>query len=253
MEQEKSFYQGKIKELIILALVLGVIVLGALAILRDKIMQNNDYQFSVSAEGKATAKPDIANISFGFQTDIKKTVSEAVSEAGDRMNKVIAELVALKIDKNDIMTTQYNLNPIYSYAKDTGKQNLDGYQLSETVMVKIRNLDVIGEAIQKATAAGANQTGNIVFKIDNEDALKAAARSEAIKKAEAKAASIAQESGLKLGKLINVYEGGYVQPMFSNNFAYEAKAGSPASAAIPDVQSGQMEVMVNITLSYKVK
>lgn len=255
-EEKDNFYYGaKLKMAIILVLVLGAIGLGALAILRDKIMQNDNYQFSVTGEGKATSKPDIATISFGVQTETKKAVSEAVSDGNKKMNEVIAELIKLQIDKKDIMTTQYNLNPVYSYSPNTGKQALDGYQLTQTVTVKIRNLDIIGEAIQAAAAVGANQTGNIVFTIDDQDALKAQARSEAIAKAEAKAQSIAEESGLKLGKLINVYEGGAYEPVYSNNFAYgggEMKALS-APAAIPDIQSGQMEIKVSVTLSYKVK
>lgn len=240
--------------IVVFVLVLGAIALGTLAILRDKIMQNNDYQFSVSGEGKATSKPDIATISFGVQTETKKTVSEAVSDGNKKMNAVIAELIKLKIDKKDIMTTQYNLNPVYSYAPNTGKQVLDGYQLAQTVTVKIRNLDIIGEAIQAAATVGANQTGNIVFTIDDQEALKAQARSEAIAKAEAKAQAIAKESGLKLGKLVNVSEGSVAEPMYSNNFAYaDAKAVGGGIIATPDIQSGQMEIKVNITLSYKVK
>lgn len=251
MEQEKI---GKLKMIVVLFLVVGAIGLGALAILRDKIMQNNDYQFSVTAEGKATAKPDIATISFGAQTETKKTVAEAVSDGNDKMNKIIAELVSLNVDKKDILTTQYSLNPVYSYVQDTGKQNLDGYILLQSVTVKVRNLEVIGNIVQKVTAVGANQVGNIIFTIDNQDSLKAEARAQAIKKAQAKAQDMAKESGLKLGKLVNVMEGGLMDPVYTNNFAYaNDQMKSAPQAAIPDIQSGQMEIKVDVTLSYKVK
>lgn len=253
MEQEKCSHHGKLKMLVALFLVLGAIGLGALAILRDKIMQNNDYQFSVTAEGKVAAKPDIATISFGAQTGTKKTVAEAVGEGNDRMNKIIDELVKLNIDKKDILTTQYSLNPVYSYVPDTGKQNLDGYLLLQSVTVKVRKIESIGDVVQKVTAAGANQTGNIVFTIDDQESLKAEARAQGIKKAQEKAAAIAQESGLKLGKLINVMEGGFIDPVYTNNFAYANEMKVAPQAAIPDIQSGQMEIKVNVTMSYKIK
>lgn len=251
MEQEKI---GKLKMIAVLFLVVGAIGLGALAILRDKIMQNNDYQFSVTAEGKATAKPDIATVSFGAQTGTRKTVAEAVNEGNAKMNKIIDELAALNIDKKDILTTQYSLNPVYSYVEDTGKQNLDGYMLIQAVTVKIRDLNVIGNAVQRVTSVGANQVGNIVFTIDSQDSLKAQARSEAIKKAQVKAQDMAKESGLKLGKLVNVMEGGFMDPVYTNSFAYAGdRMKSSPQADIPDIQSGQMEIKVDITLTYKIK
>ena len=265
MEQttDKKCCGGKIKMAIVLILVIGAIVLGALAILRDKITQNNDYQVSVSAQGKVTAKPDIANLTFGIQTGTKNTVADANKDANDKMNAIVAVLVALGVSKDDIKTTQYNLNPVYSYPANSAPK-LSGYSLDEQIIVKVRNLDNVGPAIQKATEAGANYSNGLVFTIDDQDKLKDEARADGIKKAQAKAKAIEQESGIKLGKLISVQEGAFYAPVFTNNFAYDQKSvmgsgigGGPSSAvaapAIPDIQSGNMDITIDVSLVYKVK
>jgi len=258
MEHEKCSCGGKLKSIIVLILVIGAIGLGALAILRDKITQNNDYQVSISAQGKVTAKPDLANLTFGIQTGTKSTAAEATKDADNKMNTVINELVKLDISKDDIKTTQYNLTPVYTYPT-TNTPKLIGYNLDEQITVKIRNLDNVGQAIQKATTAGANYSNNLVFTIDDQDKLKDEARADAIKKAEAKAKAIEQESGIKLGKLISVQEGSFSMPVYAND-AYAEKSvmgvgGGIVSSTptIPNVQTGNMDITIDVSLVYKVK
>ncbi|HTW96947.1 MAG TPA: SIMPL domain-containing protein [Candidatus Methylomirabilis sp.] len=264
MDEEKCVHHhGKIKMLVVLVLVLGVITLGILALLRDKILQNNQYQFSVSAEGKIYAKPDIATVNFSVQTAVSKNIGDIVKDGDKKMNAIISALNALKIDNKDIQTTEYQLTPIYNYSVcpmntvssiPCQNQNvLQGYQLTEGVTVKIRDLTVVGDAIQKAIAAGANQTGDVSFTIDDSDALQAQARAQAITKAVAKAKDTEKESGIKLGKLINVSEGSSPMPIYApTSFAMDKSVGSGVAAA-PSIQSGQLLVTVDVTLTYKVK
>jgi uncharacterized protein len=260
MEQENCFHHGKFKMIVVLVLVLGVVALGILAILRDKIMQNDQYQFTVSADGKVMAPPDIATVDFNVQTAISKNIGDIVKEGNTKMNAIIDALTALKIDKKDIQTTQYQLNPIYNYpviTLDSMRSNqtvLQGYQLTEGITVKIRDLNTVGDAIQAAIAAGANQTGGVSFTIDDQDKLKGEARADAINKAIQKAQDIAKQSGLKLGKLINVAESSGSIPYYANSsFETKAVGGGVAAAPAPSIQSGQLEIDDTVMLTYKVK
>ena len=260
------------KNLVVTLLIIGAFSLGALAILREKITQNDQERFNVSAEGKIFAKPDIANITLSVVTDTKKEAQEAVQEGAEKMNQVIDKLGELGVDKKDIKTTQYSINPKYEYLKevnsevleidnveyirptDNGKRMIVGYTLNQSVTVKIRDLEKIGDIIKESTDMGANQTGGVSFTIDDTDELKKQARSEAIKEAKEKANEIADESGLQLGKLVNVSEYEGYTPVYRNDYAYAESAIFEAdSAAIPDIESGEMEVTVNVTLTYKVK
>jgi uncharacterized protein len=272
-QQENCFHHGhKLKMILVLALVLGVIAMGVLAILRDKIMQNDQNQFVVTAQGKITAPPDIAAVDFSVQSTISKNIGDIVKDGNTKMNAIIAALTKLKIDKADIQTNQYQLNPIYNYPVITSKSFpagssansgstmsttqtvLQGYQLTEGISVKIRDLSSVGDVIQAAIAAGANQAGGVSFTIDDQDKLKAQARALAITKAMEKAKTIAKQSGLKLGKLINVTENTGPLPYYANTYETTAKSavgggGAPSAS----IQSGSLEITDDVVLTYKVK
>jgi uncharacterized protein len=263
MEQERCSHGGKLKMIVALVLVLGVIALGVLAILRDKIMQTNDYQFSVTAEGKVTAPPDIATVDFSVQSTISKNIGDIVKDGNTKMNAIIAALTALKIDKADIQTNQYDLTPIYNYPVYNGaitpssnQTVLQGYQLTEGIEVKIRDLNSVGDVISQSIAAGANQSGDVTFTVDDQNKLKSEARADAIAKAIQNAKDIAAESGLKLGKLINVSDTYNPVPIYANT-AMDMKAlGGGVAAApsvAPSIQSGSLEITDDVTLTYKVK
>lgn len=253
--------------IVILVLVLGAIALGILAILRDKILQNDQNQFVVTAEGKITAPPDIATVDFSVQSTISKNIGDIVKDGNTKMNAIIAALKVLKIDAKDIQTNQYQLNPVYNYPVVTNslasgmttsatQTVLQGYQLTQGITIKIRDLNTVGDVIQAAIAAGANQAGGVSFTLDDQDALRAQARALAITKAIDKAKTIAQQSGLKLGELINVTENTGPVPYYANSYNAMDKslsAGAVPTAVAPTIQSGSLDVTDDVILTYKVK
>jgi len=278
MEQNEKCcsHGGKIKMIIVLVLVLGAITLGILAILRDKIMQNDQNQFTVTAEGKVTAPPDIATVDFSVQSTISKNIGDIVKDGNTKMNAIIAALTKLKVDKADIQTDQYQLNPIYNYPVITtggpivpmigsvsGGSNgstisstqtvLQGYQLTEGITVKIRDLNNVGNAISAAIAAGANQAGDVSFTIDDQNKLKSEARADAIAKAVQQAKDIAKESGLKLGELINVSDSANPIPYYANSMALAPSVAGGAEKVVPSIQTGSLDITDDVTLTYKVK
>lgn len=235
---------------LLLILCIAAIVIVALVVVSDKTDAQD--RFSVSATGKVFAKPDVANLTIGFQTEVKATAAEAVKENSEKMNKIIEALKALAIETKDIKTTNYNLNPLYDWTQ-TGGQRLRGYQVSQNVTIKIRELDNIGEAIAKTTEKGANQIGNVSFTIDDEDELKAQARDEAIEKAKAKAEDIAKKTGMKLGKIVSVYENQvyYPEARYASDMALGIGGGGAIEA--PSIEVGENEVSVEINVTYEVK
>jgi uncharacterized protein len=256
MENEKKCMMHDAKFVLSLVLVLGMIALGVLSILRDRIVYQDNNQMSVSAEGEMFAKPDIATISFGVQTERAAEAVDATKDGTLKMNAVMAELEELGVESKDVKTTQYNLNPVYSYGRLDGIRNLIGYELYQAATVKIRDLEKIGEIVEAVSTVGANQIGNVNFTIDDQDELQAAAREDAIAKAKEKAEAIAKAAGISLGKIINVYESSNPQPMmYRNEYAYadSAGVGMGGGGEIPDIASGEMEVTVNVTLVYKIK
>ena len=256
-------------------LVVGVLVffVGEMFLQQKTLDQQNTYQITVSGEGKVYVKPDVALISLGVATQAA-TVADVTKSNTEKMNAVIAAVKKMGVADKDIQTTNYNLTPVYdNYIVPTAVPTaggvsmmypssgsgimrtgttLKGYKLEQDVQVKIRDFTKIGDILSQATANGANQVGDLQFTIDNPEQFKEQARAQAIAKAKTNAQNLSKESGINLGKLINVYEN-YIYPM-----AYSAKAvgmggGVAESAPSPTIQPGQQEIDVTINLTYQVR
>ncbi len=233
---------------------MAILALTAIVISAFYFFNKTDQEdrFSVSGSAVVYAKADIANISVGLKTEVKKTAAEATLENSKTMNKILEAVRDLEIEDKDIKTTNYNLRPVYNWTESRG-QELKGYEVSQNVTLKIRNLESIGAIIEKTTELGANQVGDINFTIDDEFELKNEAREMAIEKAKEKAGLIASQAGLKLGKLKGVSETSYspIIPTYSN--AMKEMAFDSVAGGAPSIEVGQNEIRAEVTLIYEVK
>lgn len=250
--------------------VLGVVGAGWVFSQFGALPQNQPHEIQVSGEGKAYLKPDIALVSFGVTAQAPKS-QDAVNQGNVKMNAVITAIKSLGVEDKDIQTTGYNLSPVYSYnrggvipmeSKGTGASTpmyypvpsnpvITGYSLEQHISVKIRNFDNVNAILDKATVAGATNVGQLSFTVDSPEMARAEARKKAIEAAKEKIKNIAKESGLQVGKLVNVYEGynNYPQPMYAEAMAKDSGGGSVP----PQIQTGQMEISSTVTLTYQVK
>lgn len=244
IELSNRFYK------LILVLVVGVVVsyLGGLMYQFKSLPQNYPQQLSVTGEGKAYAKPDIAVVVLGVYTEALKS-QDAVDQNNTKMNGVIKSIKDLGIEDKDIQTTNYTLNSLYDYTENGSL--FKGYTLDQRVSVKIRDFAKISMVLDKATAGGANNVGDLQFTVDNPEKAKAEARALAIAQAKEKAESLFKQTGLRKGRLMNVYDnspyGGYGYGMGGSMAV--PMVDNKVSVA-PDIQSGQLEYMVSVTLSY---
>ncbi len=210
------------------------------------------YTITIDGEGKITAIPDIAEISLGIQTD-KVTVATAQKENTDKMNKIIAELKGMGIEAKDIQTTNYSIYPRYDW--NEGKQTLLGYTVSQSVTVKIRNLDKIGDIVDKAGSLGANQVSSLSFTIDEPEVIKQQAREKALINAKEKAEALAKVAGVKLGKLVSFTESSSpVYPVYRDYAMKSDVAGMGGAEALPapTVEPGSQDVIINVMVTYEV-
>ena len=211
---------------------------------------------SVSGIGEIYAKPDLALIDFSVLTE-KKTVGEAMAENTKKMNSVIEAIKSQEVEEKDLKTTSFNINPRYEYQKieteiypyPPGKRVLVGYEVTQSLEVKIRNMEKIGNIIEGATAAGANEVGDLQFTIDKQDELKSQARKEAIEKAKVMAKEIAGQLGVKLVKITNFSENAIAPipyPYFMENAAEGGKVGTP------QIQTGENKIEVQVSITYEI-
>jgi uncharacterized protein len=211
-----------------------------------------DYprEFSVSGEGKAIALPDIAVINLGVRTEnIKSEV--VVQENTQKMNAILQAVKELGIEERDIQTVNYSFNPEYNYWE--GRRTLRAYVLTQEIRVKIRDFAKIGEVLESSSSKGANIIGSLSFEVEDLEAVKQLARAQAIEKAKEKAQAIAKQAGIKLGKVINIYES-YYGPYYDRVDGYgSSKEIAPIAAAVPQIQPGEMEITSTINIVFKIK
>ncbi|MHB8651975.1 MAG: SIMPL domain-containing protein [Minisyncoccota bacterium] len=216
---------------------------------------------SVSGEGERFAKPDLAILSFTVR-DTKNTVADAQKTVTAKIDAVETALKALGIAGKDIKTAGYTMNPHYefnaalypcpAYNCPPGKQVLTGYEVVQTVEVKIRTIDSTGAVLGKLGELGVTEVGSVSFSIENEDAIKAEARGEAIAKAKEKAQTLADQLGVSLARVVSFSEsnggGGPIYMMKAEN----ASAGT-AVPTPPSVPVGENRIVSDVTVTYEIR
>jgi len=208
------------------------------------------YTITLAGEGKVTAVPDIAEVSLGIVTS-KVKVADAQKENTTKMNQLIKELKGLGIADKDITTNNYSIYPTYDY--NTGRQTLTGYQVSQNVTVKIRDLSKSGDVLALAGKSGVNQLGGLSFTIDDPQKLQQQAREKALLDAKQKIQALADVAGVKLGKLVSFTESGNAVPYPRMMYGEMKAISSDTSAApAPDIQVGSQDIIIDVSVTYEV-
>ncbi len=210
--------------------------------------------FRVSAVGEVYAKPDTVEINLGVEKEAK-TVAKAQKEINEINSRLIDSLKELGVEKKDIKTTQYRINPRYEYERQSGKRNLVGYSATVSILVKTKDFEKLNQIIDSATAVGVNRLNGLSFVIEDKDAVVAEARDEAINKAKDKAKAIAKSSGMSLGRIINVSvsDNGYYPVPRAYEMDMMKGSGAEEMAEVTQVEAGETKISVRVTLSYEIK
>lgn len=192
---------------------------------------------SVSATADATRVPDVATISTGVVTQAADA-NAAMRANAVQMDKVMSAIRAAGIAERDIQTSGINLNPQYKYVENQ-PPSIVGYQASNNVNVKVRDLSKLGKVLDAFVANGANQINGPSFEVDKPDEAYDEARLAALKKAQARADTYAGALGLKVRRIVSVSEGGASLPqpmpmmraMAADGYAKETSV-SPGEASL---------------------
>ena len=168
---------------------------------------------SVSATADAKRVPDVATISTGVVTQAADA-NAAMRANAAQMDKVMAAIRAAGIAERDIQTSGISLNPNYKYGENQ-PPTIVGYQASNTVNVKVRDLSKLGRVLDTLVAQGANQVNGPSFEVDKPDEAYDEARVAALTKAQARAQTYADALGLKVRRIVSISEGGasFPRPM----------------------------------------
>lgn len=205
-------------------------------------------KINVSATGKTDVAPDRAIVTAGILTQ-GKTAREAMIGNATLMTTVYDELESAGIPQKNVTTSQLSLQPRFNY-QDRRSPRIDGYDARNTLTVKSDDIDQVGPLLDALVKAGVNNINGVRFAVKDPKAARDKARTDAIREAKAKAESMAEAAGVRLGKLLSINEsgGGYnPQPMMMarGNFAEAAMDSTPISA-------GEQTMSVSVNLQYEI-
>lgn len=206
-------------------------------------------EISVQGQGEIEVKPEIAKVTVGLQTGPQPNAKAALDLLGRRFTEVVAAVRALGVKEEDVKTTNFSVHPVYDYTE--GRQTLRGFEASEQVEVKVRNLEKAGEVLARATAAGANVVGDISFEVAEPNLLQTKAQEKAITDARAKADVLAKALGVRLGRVKTFSAGGEEPkgPVFTR--ALEAVGGEGPVA--PPVPPGLYSVQATVSVTFELR
>jgi hypothetical protein len=192
--------------------------------------------------------PDIAIISAGVVTR-SPTATGALSEAADRMAKVLAALKRAGVEDRDIQTSNVSLNPEYRYEENKPPQ-LVGYTASNTVNVRFRDIGNSGKILDALVSQGANQINGPNLTIDKPEAALDEARAKAIATARARADLYARSLGLRVARVVAVSEsGGYAPPPPMPPMVMQAGL----ARADTKIEPGEQRLQVTLAVTFELQ
>lgn len=203
-----------------------------------------DNTVAVSGTGRVSGVPDVLRLDMGVQRT-GNDVNEALNAANADVVRIKKALDRYDVDDKDIQTSQLSINPHFE-----GNGKINGYDVFQTLAVKLRDLDKAGRAISDAAAAGGNATriNGVSFDIEDNAELISAARDAAFSDAKAKAEQYAKLSGRKLGKVVQVSEDTQFD---SGPIPYAtARAADSAEKSVP-IEAGSQQVSVNSNVTWE--
>jgi hypothetical protein len=212
----------------------------AAAVLAPLSVQAADRLVTVSGEATVSVAPDMAVIRIGV-TSGAKTAREASDANAKQMTAVLAAIKDAGIADRDVQTSRLSLQPQYDPNKG-GTARLLGFQVTNQLTVKMRDIDKLPSILDRAIAAGANEMSGIEFVVSEQSKLLDQARSEAIADARRKAELYAHAAGVKVGHVVAIAEEGSAPPP---RLMQALRAG-----AVP-VAPGEQTLRAVVTVSYE--
>ncbi|MBN2971200.1 SIMPL domain-containing protein [Roseomonas aeriglobus] len=202
----------------------------------------------VTAVGKTSMTPDVATIRAGVVTQAA-TAEAALADNAQRVQRVLAALKSARVADRDIQTSTISLQPQYRYGENVPPV-ITGYQASNTVSVRFRDVARSGAILDALVKVGANQIDGPNLSIDKPEAAEDTARTDAIAKARARAEVYARAAGLRVDRILSITEGGG---------GYQPVAPMPVmamrveKAADTAIAPGEQDVTVTTTVRFLLK
>ena len=247
----------------------GVLAILALFLLAETISTATSFgrsgvpatdTITVQGDGRATLAPDVARISFTVQ-NTSPTVAAAQTATTKQANAALEFVKGQGVADKDVKTLSYNISPQYSYPNPCppgalcptyNTPKITGYEVSETIQVTIRDLASVGAVLGGLGTLEVQNVNGPAFALDDSTAGYDAARADAINKAKTQARLLANQLGVRLGKIVNFSESsrGYAYPVM---YAKDSVTMAAGSAPTPEVPTGENTYNASVSITYEIR
>lgn len=202
------------RALIIVAASLNLATLGGCAATTGApatILASDNTGISVSGEGEARGKPDIAVLRLGVEAT-RPSMEEARAASAAAQSRIMVVLKNNGVADADVVTEHLTFAPQYHYAEQG--RTLRGYTATNIVRVTVRDLSKVSGIVDGAAKAGDNdvRVDGLSFEVSDPAPLRAEARKQALEDAKAKAKQLAEGLGVDIGEPLAIEETSYSAP-----------------------------------------
>lgn len=218
-------------------------------------LNNQQEGILTSGEGKVYVTPDVAVLTLGIEAQ-EDSVAVARDEAATAMEAVIAAVKSRGIADKDIQTQYFNISQVTRWDGDKNTEVVSGYRVTNTVTVKVREIEKAGDVIDDVVVAGGDLTRiqGINFTVDEPRPYYEQAREKAFEYAAAKAKQLADKAGVKLGDVFYITENSGSYGISYRNYVLSQDAiAIPAPTIGTNISIGQLEITATVQLSYEIK
>jgi uncharacterized protein len=234
------------------AALLGAASLPAMA--QEADMGKPVPKITVTGEGEATAAPDMAILTLNVLREAD-TARDAMTANNEAMAKVLDAMKKAGIEDRDLQTAGINIQPRYQYPDDKNglkEPKITGYSVTNSLTVRVRDLDKVGSVLDQSVSLGVNQGGNLTFTNDNPAATINEARKRAMADAIAKARTLADAAGVGLGRVLEINEQSW-RPQPVPFARAEMKMAAPQAADAAPVAAGENSYNVQVNVTFELK
>ncbi len=206
--------------------------------------QSETGEIVVTGQGLVAVEPDMAVLSLGVTRESLRA-RDAMSDTSRAVAKVLSTLETVGIAPRDIQTSSVSLSPRWDRSDRNATPRVVGYVASNTLSIRIRDLDVLGGLLDDVIGSGVNQMNGLSFTLSDPGPFEDEARVKAVESAIAKAEVLASAANVTLGSIRTISEGGANRPA-TVQFRQESFA-----ADVP-VAVGDVDIRTSVTMVFAI-
>ena len=221
-------------------------LLIAFAVLAGAVAaEERPREIIVTGEGVVAGEPDMAVVTIGVSRDAR-LAGEAMAATSEAAAEVLKTVSEAGVEARDVQTSSVSLSPIWDRQKRDSPPRVAGYEASNTLSVRVRDLSRLGRLLDSVIGSGANQMHGLDFTLSDPRPAQDQARAAAVRDARAKAETLATAAGIELGPVRSSSEGG---GGYSSGSMMQREA--MIASEVP-IATGEVETRVTVTMIFDI-